>query len=58
MADFLGDFRNELHRGCPSPDDGDTLAFEIDRFLGPSRGTEGLTLEGVYTFERWRVAGG
>ena len=35
MADVLGDFRNELHRGRARADDADPLVGEIERLLGP-----------------------
>ena len=51
MADLGGDGLDGLHAGGAGADHGDALAGEIDRFLRPARGMEGLSLKGVASLD-------
>src|SRR5205085_2625051 len=46
-ADLRGDGLDGLHAGGAGADYGDALAGKVDRLLGPARGVEGFSLEGV-----------
>ena len=58
MPDAAGDGLNGLHAGGAGPDYCNPLAGEVDRFVRPSGGVEGLALEFVYALDPRHGGGG
>ena len=54
VADLVGDLTDDLDGGGAGADDGDLLAREIDRLVGPIKGMERAALEGIHAFEARR----
>ena len=54
----LGDLLDGLHASGAGADDGDTLAFEADRFVRPAGGVAGLAPKGFHAWNGGHGGGG